>query len=71
MNDSLEKVPTLTLDLEPEAPAAPALTPEEPAKVLPAEPVLTPEEEKAVQEFLPKIELTNSNIIVQYGSGAQ
>ena len=76
MNDSLEKnpVPTLTLDLEPETPAAPAapvLTPDEPAKVLPAEPVLSPEEEKAVQEFIPKIELSNSNLIVQYGSGAQ
>ena len=78
MNDSLEKTPvptpTLTLDLEPETPAAPAapvLTPDEPAKVLPAEPVLSPEEEKAVQEFIPKIELSNSNLIVQYGSGAQ
>ena len=61
----LEQVPTLTLDLDEaveQAAAAPAA---------PAEPVLTPAEEKAVQEFLPKIELSNSSVIVQYGSGAQ
>ncbi|MBN7773961.1 toxic anion resistance protein [Clostridium aminobutyricum] len=32
---------------------------------------LTPEEQKMVEEFASKIELTNSNLIVQYGSGAQ
>ena len=79
----LEQVPTLTLDLDeaveqaaaaPAAPAAPSLTSAASAQVQqaePPEPVLTPAEEKAVQEFLPKIELSNSSVIVQYGSGAQ
>ena len=82
----LEQVPTLTLDFEeavqqataaPAAPAAPTLTAAAPAQVQqaapaePPEPVLSPAEEKAVQEFLPKIELSNSSVIVQYGSGAQ
>ena len=79
----LEQVPTLTLDLDeaveqaaaaPAAPAAPSLTSAASAQVQqaePPEPVLTPAEEKAVQEFLLKIELSNSSVIVQYGSGAQ
>ena len=81
----LEQVPTLTLDFEeavqqataPAAPAAPTLAAAAPAQVQqaapaePPEPVLSPAEEKAVQEFLPKIELSNSSVIVQYGSGAQ
>lgn len=76
MNDPFDKIeaPTLTLDLGEEA-AAPAASTSiqtaEQAQVITAEPELTPEEEKMVQAFLPKIELTNSNIIVQYGSGAQ
>ena len=32
---------------------------------------LTPEEQKMVEEFASKIELSNSNLILQYGSGAQ
>lgn len=32
---------------------------------------LTPEEQKMVDEFASKIELSNSNVIIQYGSGAQ
>ena len=79
MNDPFDKIeaPTLTLDLgeETEAPVTPAapaaLQTTEQAQATVAEPELTPEEEKMVQAFLPKIELTNSNIIVQYGSGAQ
>ncbi|MEG1135123.1 MAG: toxic anion resistance protein, partial [Cellulosilyticaceae bacterium] len=33
--------------------------------------VLTPEEQKMVEEFAAKIDLTNSNMILQYGAGAQ
>jgi len=32
---------------------------------------LTPEEQKMVEEFAAKIDLRNSNLIIQYGSGAQ
>lgn len=33
--------------------------------------VLTPQEQKMVEEFAAKIDLTNSNMILQYGAGAQ
>jgi uncharacterized protein YaaN involved in tellurite resistance len=36
-----------------------------------AEPMLTPAEMKMVEEFAQKIDLTNSNQIIQYGAGAQ
>ena len=35
------------------------------------EPEISPEEQKMVDEFASKIELSNSNIILQYGAGAQ
>ncbi len=59
--------PTLTLDPFEEAELQPA------ASAVPAveETPLTPEEQKMVDEFASKIELSNSNLIIQYGSGAQ
>ena len=56
-------VPTLTLDTEEEAPQA------EPATV--EDTVLTPEEQKVVDDFAQKIDITNSTLVLQYGSGAQ
>jgi len=35
------------------------------------ESILTPEEKKQLNDFADKIELTNSNLILQYGAGAQ
>ena len=60
-------VPTLTLDPIAEEMEDPA------ASQIPAiqETPLTPEEQKMVDEFASKIELSNSNVIIQYGSGAQ
>ena len=72
--------PSLTLDT---APAAPTLTldPEADAKVVEeakkATPVtvedtpLSPEEQKMVQDFAEKIDLTNSQMILQYGAASQ
>ena len=67
-----EEVPTLTL--EPSAPATPAAPePEKPA----AEPVklddsmLSDAEKKAVEEFSRKIDIMDSNMILQYGAAAQ
>ena len=67
-------MPELTLEPgAPVTPAAPAPEPEKPA----AEPVqmddrlLSEEEKKAVEEFSQKIDLTNSNMILQYGAAAQ
>ncbi len=64
--------PTLTLTPLQEEPAAPV--PVEPAK--PAEPewddsILNEEEKQMVEEFSKQIDLKNSNMILQYGAGAQ
>lgn len=69
-------VPTLTLEpfadgaKEPVVSVIPAATsvPKTPAV---EEAPLTPEEQRMVDEFASKIELSNSNLILQYGSGAQ
>lgn len=37
----------------------------------PVQVALTPEEEKMVEEFAARIDLTNSNMVLQYGAGAQ
>lgn len=37
----------------------------------PAQVVLTPEEQKMVDDFAEKIDLSNSNMVLQYGAGAQ
>ena len=67
--------PTLTLDAE--APAAPALS-LEPEAAAPAPAAkymedvnLSPEEQKVVDDFSKKIDLKDSNIVLQYGSAAQ
>ncbi len=58
-----EPVPTLTLDLEEEAPKT------EPVTVEDVE--LSAEEKKVVEEFAKKIDVTNSTQVLQYGSAAQ
>ena len=62
----LGAVPTLTLDAveepKPEAAAEPVIV---------NEPILTPEEQKVVDEFVEKIDISNSAVVMQYGSGAQ
>ena len=64
-------MPELTLELTPTpaAPAAPAVVEEKKAE--PAEIALSPEEEKIVAEFLPKIDVRDSNLVLQYGAGSQ
>ena len=67
--------PALTFDpFESEAPAAPAVAAEE-AKPAEApvfdESTLTSEERKMVDDFASKIDLNNSNLVLQFGSGAQ
>lgn len=71
------KAPTLTLDgaetpsltLTPEEDEQPAEKPAEP--VVLDESVLTPEEQQVVNDFAEKIDLTNSTLVLQYGSAAQ
>ena len=67
-------IPQLTLDpFAQETPQAPAVEAPKP-EVKPIElndDMLTPAEKQAVEEFSKKIDLTNSNMILQYGAAAQ
>lgn len=62
-------VPTLTLepDIQPELPAEPEPEPEPKVE----EPRLTPQEQKMVDDFAKQIDLSNSNLILQYGASTQ
>ena len=79
MSDELKmEVPTLTLGGEPEAEAAGAGAAAAAAVPAPLKEIniedkieLTPEEKKVVDEFVQKIDLTNSTHILQYGADAQ
>ena len=68
-----EEVPTLTLEPELETPATPAVEPAKPE----AEPVklddsmLTEAEKKVVEDFAKKIDVMDSNLVLQYGAAAQ
>lgn len=64
-------MPELTLEPTP-SPATPAVptTVEEPVKKE-AEIILSPEEEKIIADFLPKINVKDSNLVLQYGAGSQ
>ena len=66
-----QEVPTLTLDLETavEQPLAPK--PEQPQAAVSDESSLSDAERKMVNDFAEKIQISNSNLVLQYGSGAQ
>ncbi|WP_293010030.1 MULTISPECIES: toxic anion resistance protein [unclassified Oscillibacter] len=71
---AVQAVPELTIESgaasAPVAPAAPAPKPEaEPVRL--DESLLNEQEKKAVEEFSKKIDLTDSNMILQYGAAAQ
>jgi uncharacterized protein YaaN involved in tellurite resistance len=68
------EMPNLALTLEPvpEQPAAAqTILAQAPSQDTVPEPQLTPAEQKMVADFVTKIDLTNSNQILQYGVGAQ
>ena len=77
LDQPVPQTPTLTLEGV-EAPSL-TLTPEEPAPKQVEEDdistldesVLSPEERKVVDDFAQKIDLTNSTLVLQYGSAAQ
>lgn len=76
MSENVNEVPTLTLEPMEEQPAAPAAAitaaqPQSPAQAVFDDSMLSAEERKMVDDFADKIELSNSNLILQYGSGAQ
>ena len=70
----LESTPTLTFEPFVEEKEFPAAKREEELAEIKKEleePALSPEEKKMVQEFSEKIDLKNSNQVLQYGAGAQ
>lgn len=63
-------IPTLSLDAIAQEPAKPVVA----AEAAPAgldESVLSPEEQKVVDDFVEKIDITSSALVMQYGAGAQ
>ena len=73
MNEEKMEVPTLTFEpFSEEAPAAQLQTaPNQPPAPVFEESTLTAEEKRMVDDFASKIQLNNSTMILQYGSGAQ
>ena len=74
--DELNLTPSLTLDAEPSAPTL-TLEPEKEEEAPQAKPVsveetpLSPEEQKMVDDFSEKIDITNSQQVLQYGAACQ
>ena len=64
-----EAVPELTLT--PEAPAAPEAEKKEVEPVKVDESMLTEQEKKAVNDFVKKIDITDTNLVLNYGVAAQ
>ena len=66
----LKEAPSLTFEpfgVQPQ-PEAPAVQEEAPAA---PEVVLTPEEQKMVNDFASQIDITNTQLVLQYGAGSQ
>lgn len=71
MEEELGQTPFLTLDPLGEQPTAPNVAAEKPPAAVLEEMNLSLEERKMVADFAQKIEFSNSNLILQYGAGAQ
>ena len=70
LDEMMQKAPTLTLDPFGEEKAA--VAEKEPEPLVKEEEVnLSPEERRMVEKFAAKIDLHSSNMILQYGAGAQ
>ena len=67
------EAPVLTLepDLTEEKEEIEAKEPEKPQEPAVEEPVLSPQEQKIVEDFAAKIDIENTNQILQYGAGTQ
>ena len=66
-----QEVPTLTLDLEAAVDQPFTPKPKPPQDAVFDESSLTEPERKMVNDFAEKIQISNSNLVLQYGSGAQ
>ncbi len=71
LDELLKEAPTLTFDVTPEEEkSVPEVVAEE-KKPEVAEVHLTPEEQKQVDDFAAQIDLTNTQLVLQYGAGCQ
>ncbi len=69
---TLDQTPTPNLTLDPFGTTAAQKEEEKPADpAILDESALTPEERKMVEDFSKQIDITNSNLVLQYGAGAQ
>lgn len=78
-----DEIPTLSFEVIEEAPAAEAVKPTEPSPLEVKKPVtekevtalaesqLSPKEKQMVKEFVGKIDLSNTNAVLQYGAATQ
>ncbi len=72
LDEMLKEAPTLTFNPFPEETKATPVTPEPPVtKEEKIEVILSPEEQKMVNDFAAQIDLTNTQMIMQYGAGSQ
>ena len=70
IDELLKEAPTLTFDtVAPHAPETPVVVEEKKAQI--AEVQLTEEEQRMVDNFAAQIDLSNTQMILQYGSGSQ
>ena len=72
LDEMLKEAPSLTFEpfSQPEVMDSTALAKEEEATKIP-EVVLTPDEQKMVDDFASKIDITNTQMVMQYGAGSQ
>ena len=72
LDEMLKEAPSLTFEpfSQPEVMDSTALAKEEEAPKIP-EVVLTPDEQKMVDDFASKIDITNTQAVMQYGAGSQ
>ena len=72
LDEMLKEAPSLTFEpfSQPEVMDSTALAKEKEAPKMP-EVVLTPDEQKMVDDFASKIDITNTQMVMQYGAGSQ
>lgn len=71
LDELLKEAPTLTFDVTPEEEKSVPEAATEEKKPEVAEVKLTPEEQKQVDDFAAQIDLTNTQLVLQYGAGCQ
>lgn len=73
LDEMLKEAPTLTLNPFAQEEESTGTTPNAPAPEEPKVPeiVLTPAEQKMVDDFASQIDLTNTQLVMQYGAGSQ